>query len=169
MRNFCIHYTPEEKDVLSQRVPFLPWTSFDLPALMDEIRQSRVPEISHKFNVFFVEQRMLACINYHENHATIFLHQLFNTPHTPRIVFSMVFTHEMLHLIIPPREIDGKEIKHPPEFFIKEKMLSPEYKAAWGWIILNFCGAIIRDKKREQTLVRRRWRQLICSPFQIHW
>ena len=35
MKRLRIPYTPAEKDALSQLKPFLPWTVFDLSALLD--------------------------------------------------------------------------------------------------------------------------------------
>jgi len=92
------------------------------------------------------------------------LHQLLNTPETPLAVFLNIFTHALLHLVIPARRIRGKEKRHPPEFFPREAALSPECVDSFAWLWTNFGAFLKVDRKREGVLVKRGWQRIMPRP-----
>lgn len=51
---------------------------------------------------------------------------LLNHPQTPLDVFKFIFTHELVHVIVPHEKIDGKVVAHPPKFCDLMKERSPE-------------------------------------------
>jgi len=144
--------------------PFLPCVSYDLAAVLDQVRNERVPEPKGRIPVRFVAQAPLACIIHDESSAEIMLHQMLNTPETPLAVFLHILTHEMLHLAIQPRRIRGKEKRHPPEFFVREAALSPERLDCYTWIWTNFGSFLRSDRKREGVLIKRGWQRIMPQP-----
>lgn len=141
--------------------PFLPCVSCDLGAILSRVRRERVPNPSGQIPVLFVVQDPLACILHGEDTAEILLHRLLNTPETPAAVFLHILTHEMLHLVIPPRVIDGKETSHPPEFFERERALAPERQQSMSWIWRNFGGFLKRDKRQEAYTLKCGWQRIM--------
>ena len=89
----------------------------------------------------------------------MFVHQILNHPDTPWEVASFVCKHELLHLEIPPREINGKIMDHPPEFWDRENAICPEKEIAWAWIWENFWMCIHSDRKREGIKVLKEWKK----------
>jgi hypothetical protein len=75
-----------------------------------------------------------ACIRWEQGRpgGDIFSHSLFHRPDVPQPVIEHVLRHEPLHLKIRPREIDGKLVHHPPEFWEAEQALVPWKSASWG-------------------------------------
>ena len=72
--------------------------------------------------------------------------------------------HELLHLIVKPRFIDGKEKSHPPEFWEREKLISPEKNDAWVWIWSNYLGCLKKRPRLEQIDVLPTWLKRWCDP-----
>lgn len=155
--------TARNKSANARSAPFLPYTSCDLRAVLDRVRCERVPKPSGQIPVLFIAQDSLACLRHHEA-AEILLHRLLNTPETPVAVFLHIFTHEMLHLVIPSRLIEGKDTRHPPEFLEQEMALAPERGESWAWIWMNFGAYLREDKRRERTIVRPGWQQMMFTP-----
>ncbi len=94
--------------------------------------------------------------------ARITLHSVLNHPSTPLQVIAGIFKHEVLHLTVRPREIDGKLITHPPEFWEKERELIPEMSEVWFWLWISFHSAMKRDEKRERMVINaKRAREII--------
>lgn len=143
---------------------FLPFVSCDLRAVLDQVRRDRVPAPQGKISILFVVQEPLACIQHDQTTAEILLHNLLNTSETPTAVFRHILTHEMLHLVIPGRSIDGKHTSHPPEFFEQEIALAPERDESNTWIRMNF-GDFLKDHKtREGFIVKRGWHAIMDTP-----
>jgi hypothetical protein len=76
----------------------------------------------------------------------------------PAPVFQHIFIHEIIHLLVPPREIKGKLKAHLPEFWELEKRLSPQSADAWDWIEFNFSKVLREDRRNESDRVRRNWK-----------
>lgn len=144
--------------------PCLSWVSFDLRAVLERLRRERVAVCRREVTIFFVVQEPLACITTAEAMAEIRIHPLLNSPETPLLVFQHVLTHELLHLVVPPRVIDGKRVVHPPEFFEEERTLAPEWHDSSNWIRGNFYRYLKDDKKRQCVLVRKRWEEAMYRP-----
>jgi hypothetical protein len=80
-------------------------------------------------------------------------------------VIEHVLRHELLHLKIPAREIDGKLVHHPPEFWEAEQALVPWKSASWGWMVLAFWEVIKTDIPNECVWVKKSWRKLQKYPY----
>ena len=140
--------------------PEMPAVSADLSLVLDQQRRAIVPAISSPIRWLFADTTWLACIYYSDSGpATICFHSVLNQPATPPQVFEHIFIHELLHLRIPPREVEGKRTIHPPEFWEEEARLSPLRRGAWHWIVLAFWHVLREDKEREGVRVLRRWRR----------
>lgn len=127
--------------------PEISFLSFDVLALLAKLQQEM--GLDSVGSVSFSLQTMdtLACIRWEQGKpgVDIFFHSLFNRPDVPQPVIEHVLRHELLHLKIPAREIDGKRVHHPPEFWEAEQALVPWKAASWGWMVLAFWDAIKTD------------------------
>jgi hypothetical protein len=147
--------------VKARSQPCLPYTTFDLQHELESARESAFPELQMPVDCFYVNHGYLACICTDDKAATatVYLHQVLNHADTPVEVAGMICKHELLHLEIPPREVDGKMTGHPPEFWEKEKVISPERQIVWSWIWWNFGHYLHRMPRRECIKVLPRWRK----------
>ena len=89
--------------------------------------------------------------------AKIRIHEILNRRDTPREIIEFILVHEMLHIVIPSREIEGRTVHHPPEFWEAELRLFPARGLAWGWLYWALLPWLKSDEKRERTLVLRGW------------
>jgi len=138
--------------------PCLPRTSFDLHEELERARLQCFPDLRRPVTCCFVDYGYLACVCHSEQAASVYVHQILNHPDTPVEVAAFVCKHELLHLEIPPREIDGKMTGHPPEFWDRENAICPEKEIAWAWVWRNFWICIRADRKREGIKVLREWK-----------
>jgi hypothetical protein len=136
----------------------------DLTALAEEIQKNSFPSLEGPPGWLFGESGGLACIVKTAPVPTIYIHPILNRSETPEYLFRHVFIHEMLHLTIPAREVDGKQMDHPPEFWEAERDLSPERRLAWNWLWFNFRVFLVSNKREECTRVRRNWRESLRYP-----
>lgn len=147
--------------------PEISFLSFDVLALLATIQHEM--ELDSVGPVTFTMQAMntLACIRLGQEKvgSDIYFHSLFNRPDVPQPVIEHVLRHEFLHLKIPAREIDGKLINHPPEFWEAEQSLVPWGRTSWGWMSLAFCDAIRLDRPNECIWVKKTWRKLQKHPY----
>lgn len=97
--------------------------------------------------------------------ASIFLHSLFNRPDVPQSVIEHVLRHELLHLKIPARVIDGKLVHHPPEFWKAEQAFVPWKASSWSWMVLAFWDVIKIDINKECIWVKKTWKKLQNHPY----
>ena len=107
----------------------------------------------------------LANVAIAEQTAKIRVHEILNRGDTPRDIFEHILIHEMLHIVIRPREIGGRMVHHPPEFWDAELRLSPARSIAWDWLHRSLLPWLKIDKRREQTLVLRGWHKGPHHPF----
>ncbi len=145
--------------------PFVP---FDLPAVLESVRRERVPDAPAGIPVAIYEQEPLACINFQAGVATgIGLHAILNRAELPEMVLRFLFTHELLHTVIPSREIRGKLVAHPPEFFEAELRAVPvgEVADSWSWIWGNFSPHLKRQPRAQRIDVKRGWRDSFRDPL----
>ena len=151
----------------SSGYPEISFLSFDVLALLAKPQQEM--GLDSVGSVSFSLQTMdtLACIRWEQGKpgVDIFFHSLFNRPDVPQLVIEHVLRHELLHLKIPAREIDGKRVHHPPEFWEAEQALVPWKAASWGWMVLAFWDAIKTDIPNECTWVKKSWRRLQSYPY----
>lgn len=90
---------------------------------------------------------------------------MFNRPDVTQPVIEHVLRHELLHLKIRLRKIDGKLVHHPPEFWEAEQALVPWKAASWAWMVLAFWEVIKTDIPNECTWVKKSWRRLQSYPY----
>lgn len=90
---------------------------------------------------------------------------MFNRPDVTQPVIEHVLRHELLHLKIRLREIDGKLVHHPPEFWEAEQALVPWKEASWGWMVLAFWDVMKTDVPNERVWVKKSWRRLQGLPY----
>jgi hypothetical protein len=144
----------------------LPFAAGDLDKLLVATTGDVFPALTQPPDWFFVEISHLACIwrESKNQSATIFLHPLLNRAETPKWIFRHIFVHELLHLIIPPREVDGRKKTHPAEFWEAEKQLSPDREKVWDWLWWNYGELLRNDRKNECIRVRRGWQTRMYDP-----
>ena len=151
------------------RTPHLAFTLPNVPALLEEIRATRFPTISDRLEIYFIDGPYVACIwhsaLYPLSGATIFIHNLLNRPEVSPAIFGYILTHELIHLIVRGREVEGKFTTHPPEFWEMERELVPNRDMAFSWLWLSFSTVLKRDKECDGIRVKRRWKR---APELIH-
>jgi hypothetical protein len=140
-----------------------PLFEFGLPELVDSVRADFPSLANWQIEVWIQEQPTLATVRHHDRRAVIGLHSVFNHCGTPEQVVRFILRHELLHLLHPAQEIDGRRVTHPPEFFAAEGCF-PDCGLCWGWILLALGPCLRRDVKRECTFVTRKWRARMNGP-----
>jgi hypothetical protein len=70
--------------------------------------------------------------SYHAGNRLIRIHPLLDQAFVPRYVIENVVFHEMLHQLIPRRQVNGRWCIHPPEFRQHERQF-PYYRQAEQW------------------------------------
>ena len=137
-------------------LPTIPYVS----ETFNEVKSTYFPNVTIPVRFFFVRRGPLACIAIQSFNSTIYLHEVINHINTPLNVMGFIFKHEILHIEITPRIIDGKEKQHPPEFWEQEKVIAPERRNAWEWIWLNLGDCLMVRPKLEGIDVRTNWKEL---------
>jgi hypothetical protein len=147
--------------------PEISFLSFDVLALLTKLQQEMGLDAVGPISFSLQTMETLACIRWEQGRpgAEIFFHSLFNRPDVPQPVIEDVLRHELLHMKIPAREIDGKRVQHPPEFWEAEQALVPWKAASWGWMVLAFWDVIKTDIPNECTWVKKSWRRLQGYPY----
>jgi hypothetical protein len=120
---------PQRSDVLQAR-----GHHFDLAAIYHELNQTyfanriearitwsrrppRRPRISIRFG------------SYHTRDRLIRIHPLLDQSFVPQYVVENVVYHEMLHQLIPRRQVNGRWYAHPPEFRRQEQQFRYHWQA----------------------------------------
>ncbi len=140
----------------AQLYPELSWLGFSVDDLLAEVRETTFPRLKARPRWRFARTGPLACVEDDSDGADIWLHTLLNHPETPERVLRFILIHELLHLEVPSREVEGKWCSHPPEFWARERELCPDRRLMWLWIYMNFDDCLHRDKDAQGILVRPR-------------
>ena len=143
---------------LARVEPSLSFVRIAIPELLERVRQQFLPEVCHALECYFVKRGPLACICVGEAAATIYVHEVLNLTETPADVMSAICKHELLHLVIPGRAVNGRKISHPPEFWVREREIAPEREAAWEWVWTNVGYCLKRRPRLKRIDVTPRWR-----------
>lgn len=144
--------------------PLLPVVPVDTTALIAQVREELFPDLcAGAINCWFIPATHLGFITL--QNPAIYLHALLNRPDAPEQVFRHIVIHELIHLVIPGREIGRKYVSHPPEFWDMETSLSQERSLVINWICQNFWDVLKVDKKNEGFRVRRQWRSSFDMPL----
>jgi hypothetical protein len=77
---------------------------------------------------------------------------IYNHPDIPRFAIESIMYHEMLHIHIPPRRENGRNIMHGPDFKKQEKSF-PHYKQ-WRHWEHNVLPHLRHKRPQEKTLKR---------------
>mgnify|MGYP001236362059 CR=1 FL=1 len=139
--------------------PFLPLVRFSVLDNLQAIRQRLFAHIVLPVDFCFVGRGPLACICYDDSRAIIYAHQVLNHEEVPPIVMDLLFVHEMLHLEIPSRMVDGRDTQHPPEFQEREKELFPGRAEAWEWVVGNLWSCLKFRSRLKQIDVMPNWKK----------
>ncbi len=147
--------------------PEISFLSFDVVALLARLQHEMGLDADGPVTFSLQTMETLACIRWEEGKpgGDIFFHSLFNRPDVPQPVIEHVLRHELLHLKVPAREIDGKLVHHPPEFWEAEQALVPWKSASWGWMYLAFWEVVKSDIPNECIWVKKSWRKLQKYPY----
>jgi hypothetical protein len=145
----------------ARKTPLLIFTASDVVGMADALRREFFPTVSISPEVIFTNGSFLGCISRTAPapESLICLHEILNSPDVPEQVFRHILTHELIHLVVAPREVDGKVTTHPPEFWQLENDLCPERSWIWEWLWDNFHSCLLIDKKNECIKVKRDWRK----------
>jgi len=144
--------------------PNLHFTRFSPLGLLNAVRREHFQGLGHAVELYFVNRGPLACVMARPDRATIYIHQVLNHAETPIEVLSLVCKHELLHLEVPPVTVKGRTLDHPPEFWAREKAVTPERRAAWAWIWRNYARCLQLRRRLERIDVTSRWRRLWSLP-----
>mgnify|MGYP001302722500 FL=1 len=149
------------KEFRKEKAPEFSFLSFDPFHLLNRMRFDFPKTESKRIYVYVQSQPALASVRYNDQSADIHVHSVLNHPHTPKEVMMFIFRHELLHLEIPSRVVEGKSTSHPPEFWDAERSLCPERTIAWIWLKLVLFACLKVDRKREGTYVKSNWKRLM--------
>ena len=139
--------------------------SFDIKGLLKEAIRS-VSSVPHvPIEIFFCAHKSLAGIVQDSSKSDIYFHLLLNDSRTPIQVCRHIIIHELIHLIIPSRIIDGKLINHTDDFWECEERMSPQRDVSWRWLNCNFFDCIKSNIKSERTIVLRTWKKVIDAEW----
>lgn len=140
----------------------------ELPAFGDQLDRSlararaRLPAVAPgEVQVWIRRQPTLACVFRQSRPVVIHLHSVLNHKQTPPEVLEFILIHELIHLAVPPRAVDGKLSSHPPEFWEFERRAAPERPVAWYWIWSMLWEVLREDKQAETIWVKRTWKKLM--------
>lgn len=130
---------------------------FSLSAPLAEVKGD-FPELSsRRIAVWLRIQPTLATVRLVGDEAVIELNAVLNHAQTPERVIGFILRHELLHIIIPPREENGYRTAPPPEFRNAERDF-PDYLLTWNWLTLVLGSCLRRNNRQECTVVTRAWK-----------
>lgn len=132
--------------------------SCDPQRVLAEIQRDIFTDLEETISFYFVSINHLGCVIDRDESTAIYVHQILNHSDTPVEVIRLLCIHELLHLRIRPREIDGKRTIHPPEFWEEEATLCPERDDAWSWIWGNYPLALKPRPRLERIDVKSNWK-----------
>lgn len=148
--------------------PELSFLEFDVLELLTDIQVEMGLTSAEPATLSLQSIETLACIYHGPGKAggNIYLHSLFNRSDVPQPVIEHVLRHELLHLKIPARVIDGKRIDHPPEFWEAEAKLVPWKSASWAWMYTAFWDALKVDRDNECIWIKKTGSACSAIPIQ---
>ncbi len=149
--------------------PYLPAIGYDpYQVLAEVVSFFSCLEFDTLPRVDFLCQKTLANIVVMDNDissVSINIHQVLNWHTLPRAVLVYIFHHELLHLIVPPREVDGKLKSHPPEFFKLERDSYLDAGILSRYLQESLFGMVRSDAKHEQINVLPQWKKCTAERF----
>jgi hypothetical protein len=117
--------------------PMLQFLDFDLSALLQQVISRDFPNLETSVSASFFKAALsqtetLANVGAGARTAKIRIHEILNRGDTPCEIIEFVLVHEVPHIVIPPREIDGRTVHHPPNF--GKPNFDYSQRAAWPGI-----------------------------------
>jgi hypothetical protein len=148
----------------------LPFVPFDLPVLLQQVVSRHFPDMEVTVSASFMlsslsRRESLASVRVRGRMAEIRIHEILNRDDTPLEVIEFILGHEVLHISVPRREIAGRVVSHPPEFWDAEARLFPNRSFVWAWLYAALWPRIQFDNKREATMVKRGWQNQVFRRF----
>lgn len=125
----------------------VPFVSYNINDMIKEYQSMLNIDNSIKVSINFRQMPTLASI--HTENKDIMIHTILNNSETPQDVIAYIIKHELLHLIISPRMIDGKMTSHPPEFYEEQTKISPEGDEIFFWLFRKYFHYLKQDNKAE--------------------
>ena len=141
--------------------PELSLLDFDVGRTIVDVRREFPTLAPRQIEVWLQAQSTLSCITDEGESTCIRLHPVLNHSGTPRAVIKFILCHELIHLLVPPREVDGKRKTHSPEFWAAERKRCPNRIVAWSWIITVLGPCLRSDRRKECIFVKRNWKLLM--------
>jgi hypothetical protein len=138
--------------------PELPIFNFSLPTLLEQVRGDFPGMASKRVTVWLRIQPALATVRLDGDEVVINLHAVLNHAQTPEQVIGFILRHELLHMTIPKREVEGHVTSHPPEFWDVERKF-PDRVPALDWVYVSFGSCLRRNKRLEGIFVTRKWKK----------
>jgi hypothetical protein len=138
--------------------PQLPMFNFSLPCLVMQVRGEFPDLLSKQVTVWLRIQPTLATVQLDHDEIVINIHAVLNHAQTPEQVIGFILRHELLHMIIPPREVDDVVVSHPPEFWAVEQGF-PDRVPVWNWLTVSLGSCMRSNKKQQLTLITREWKK----------
>ena len=135
---------------------YLDFTSLSLSSLLSDIRTEWFSTLERPVEWRFYRGPSLARIDVSNQVAIIQIHLLLNHFETPLEVFSLIFKHELLHLIHCPT-VEHPTKTHSEAFWLDEQRIAPERMIAWRWLFRNFYRCLQRDDEAEHIKVKKNW------------
>jgi hypothetical protein len=138
--------------------PELPIFDFSLPVLLREVKGDFPDLLSKRITIWLRIQPTLATVHRDGDEVVIDLHAVLNHAQTPEQVIGFILRHELLHMIIPNREVNGNVTSHPPEFWDVERTF-PDRVPAINWLFVTLGSCIRVNKKQECIFVTGEWKR----------
>ena len=135
---------------------------FDVEGLLTQVHAKC---FSHTVrpDICFAATKYLAYItlSMRASRPLIVINSVFNHSDIPLEVVQTLMKHELIHLVVPARQIDAKRVSHPPEFWELERVVCPEKVRMWAYTSRNLLGGLAylpKDELHESlTLLRPRY------------
>jgi hypothetical protein len=140
--------------------PCLCLTRVSVDEMLSAVRAEHFPDLAQPVSCLFVPRGMLAWVEHGPARpARIYIHEVLNSPAPPPELFSLILKHELLHLTVAPRVMDGTLKQHPPEFWEAERRIAPEGDEAWAWLWRNLGQHLRREPDEQGIRVLRTWKR----------
>lgn len=144
----------------------LPFFAFDVSKTLASARKCVPAYQGPDPVIWFGRDKTLAYIRFKEDGSevpSIFIHDLLNSAATPEPVIEHILVHELLHLVIPSEEIEGKLVSHPPKFWAAEATASRHRFEFFEWSGFTLHSALEVNYRDECICVKRGWRKTLYN------
>lgn len=110
---------------------------YDLKEVFQKVNQKHFGGKVKKPILTWSQRKTYRVLGHHDAaQNTIVISRSLDTRETPRFIVEYVMFHEMLHIVHPTVNINGRRYNHTPAFRADERKF-PHYRAAESWIEKN--------------------------------